>query len=68
MRDGLVNWSKMRQIGRFASIVVDCARLAPQNVHDEALSRLIVDLPVYSLNDDDDVSYSPTTLVDSFFP
>lgn len=53
MRDGLVNWSKMKAIGKHCAIVIDCSRLAPHYPNNEDLSRLITRLPLYSLNDDD---------------
>lgn len=57
MRDGLVNWSKMRQIGRYASAIAHCARLTPHYGHDERLSKLVMDVPVFSLDSDDDVRF-----------
>lgn len=56
MRDGLVNWSKMRQIGKYASTIAHCARLTPYYTHDERLSKLVTDVAVFSLDSDDDVS------------
>lgn len=56
MRDGLVNWSKMRQIGKYASAIAHCARLTPHYTHDERLSTLVTGVPVFSLDSDDDVS------------
>lgn len=55
MRDGLVNWSKMRQIGKYASAVAHCGRLTPRYLHDERLSKLVMDGPVFSLDSDDNV-------------
>lgn len=52
MKDGLVNWSKMRQIARHCAIVTDCSRVATEYQHDDNLSRLVTDLPVYSLDSD----------------
>jgi hypothetical protein len=56
MRDGLVNWLKMRQVGTYASAVSHCARLAPKYGHDATLFSLVMDAPVFSLDEDDDVS------------
>lgn len=53
MRDGLVNWSKMKAIGKHCAIVIDCSRLAPHYPNNVDLSRLITRLPLFSLNDDD---------------
>lgn len=66
MRDGLVNWSKMRQIGKYASVVTHCSRLTPHYPHDERLSQLVMDAPVFSLDDDDDVSVTHSH--DDFIP
>jgi hypothetical protein len=52
MKDGLVNWSKMRQIARHCAIVTDCSRVTTEYLHDDNLSRLVTDLPVYSLDSD----------------
>lgn len=52
MKDGLVNWSKMRQIARHCAIVSDCSRVVNEYLHDDNLSRLVTDLPVYSLDSD----------------
>lgn len=53
MRNGLVNWTKMRQIGKHCAIVNDCARLAPYYADNPYVARLITGLPVYSLDTDD---------------
>lgn len=65
MRDGLVNWSKMRQIAKYASAVAHCGRPTPHYPHDERLSKLVMDAPVFSLDDDDDVS---NLLIQTLFP
>ena len=52
MRDGLVNWSKLRQIGRHCAIVSNCGGLALSFTQSENISRLVAALPVYSIDED----------------
>lgn len=46
MRLGLVNWSKLSQMGRSAAIVLDCARLAPSLPVDRVVERCILNVPL----------------------
>ncbi|BGP44775.1 hypothetical protein JCM10450v2_000589 [Rhodotorula kratochvilovae] len=46
MRGGLVNWSKMSQMGKSAAIVLDCARVAPKLPVDRTIERCILNVPV----------------------
>ncbi|GAA6047337.1 hypothetical protein JCM3770_001894 [Rhodotorula araucariae] len=46
MRGGLVNWSKMSQMGKSAAVVLDCARLAPALPVDRTIERCLLDIPV----------------------
>lgn len=52
MRNGLVNWSKFSQLAKCASIVVDCGRVAPAMPVEPQVERLIIGVPVLSLDDE----------------
>lgn len=50
-RDGLVNWTKMKQIGKHCHIVAESSRLNPNYRHSDQLNKLVSELPVYSVNE-----------------
>jgi hypothetical protein len=54
MKDGKVNLTKMIQIAKSASSVINCNLLAPKIVFDPKISNLIIKIPVLS----EDVSFS----------
>ena len=58
MRDSLVNWTKMRQIGQHCLIFEFCTRLVPLESDNDAVARLVSDLPVYSIDGDVSVASS----------
>ena len=48
MRDGLVNWSKMRQIASFCAVVVRTVPPQPEEAVHRRVAELTADHPVYS--------------------
>ena len=48
MRDGLVNWSKMRQIASFCAVVVKIVPPQPEEAVHRRVAELTADHPVYS--------------------
>lgn len=57
MRNGLVNWSKFAQMGRSASVVVDCSRVVPDQVVSAALDRCILNVLVLNKDEQYTLSY-----------
>lgn len=61
-KDGLINWTKMRQIAGRCAVVERPYPIDPHFANDIGASRLITKQPVYNL-DDDDVSETPSSLL-----
>ena len=53
MRDGLVNWNKMRQLARHCAIVTESPRLRPDSANSNDFERYVMKLPVYSLESEE---------------